>query len=615
MKKRIKTAALLVTCGILAAGTGLSVSAETNVKPMFQDTKETDYYYDAVFWAVEEGITSGMTETQFGVGEPCTRAQIATFLWRLDQCPKVTGAEKTYSDVKKTDYYYDAVNWAAAKGIHIAKEEQKFSPHDVVTRGQVVSYLYQMAGSPLVIAENRFQDVSEDDSYYDAALWAYEKGIVKGVSSEQLIFDAEKECTREQTVVLLWRAFSEENKIDQDIDENTTMVNAADYGVSPDNDGVKNSKILQKLINKLSEKGTGITIYIPAGEYVFEEIGQQTIGSHCIKMQSNVNIKGDGEATILKPTGASARGLDMFYYNEYVDTGKPVYLENCNFEDFVIDGIATSSKVYTSAGKGFMFNLFKNCNWKNVIVKNTDATGFGVDCPIGGSITDCIAINCGKAATRKSAGASGFGIGFGYSEEEFFTISNCQSYQNKKFGFFFEHQGRFSTRKYGAAHTEGFLIKDCTASGNYYNYGGLLTMDTTYENCVSSESVQHGYFFENSRRCTVKNSTSTKEGNTCFVILQSGTDGGTQEVTNIHYENCVGSDSPYGVKVRSYNSSAKMDQNSIQDCSFTEIQKDVVLTSGTMLGLELKNNHSDKSENSLDAAVKNFVNIGNSWND
>lgn len=207
------------------------------------------------------------------------------------------------------------------------------------------------------------------------------------------------------------------------------------------------------------------------------------------------------------------------------------------------------------------------------------------------------------------------GIGFGYSEEEYFTISNCKSYNNKKFGFFFEHQGRFSTRKYAAESTKGFLIQNCEASGSYYNYGGLLTMNTTYENCISSDSVQHGFFFENSKNCTVMNCTSSREGNTCFVILQSGTDGGNQEVTNINYQNCSGSDSPYGIKIRSYNSSAKMDQNSIQGCEFTKIQDQVVFTSGKMLGMKLENNISDNKEISLNAVVDDFINIGNSWND
>ena len=135
----------------------------------------------------------------------------------------------------------------------------------------------------------------------------------------------------------------------------------------------------------------------------------------------------------------------MFYFNNYKDSGfnsvnydisslvnvsyvdssgqivnwenQTVYLINADFSDFVIDGdsvrggIATAGGQYLTDGKGFMINLFSNCDWNNVVVKNTDATGFGVDCPINSTIRNCKAINCGKAATTSDNGASGFGIG------------------------------------------------------------------------------------------------------------------------------------------------------------------------------------------------------------
>ena len=220
------------------------------------------------------------------------------------------------------------------------------------------------------------------------------------------------------------------------------VFNATDYGVDTDHSGAENSRNLQNLIDSLTEKGG--TIFIPAGEYAFSENGTQTIGSHCIKMKSNVHIIGEGEDTVLTPIGASNYGLDMFYFNDYLDFGVANYLENCRFENFTIDAIATSCNVYTSAGKGFMFNLFQNCHWENVTVKNTDATGFGVDCPLDSSIQDCIAIGCGKAATEQNGGASGFGIGFGYANGENIRIKNCQSLDNKKFGFFFFYKNVYN---------------------------------------------------------------------------------------------------------------------------------------------------------------------------
>ncbi len=271
---------------------------------------------------------------------------------------------------------------------------------------------------------------------------------------------------------------------------------ATEYGVSVDNTGAENSRNLQKLIDSLSEKGG--TVYIPAGEYAFAENGTQTIGSHCIKMRSNVSIIGDGADTVLKPVGESAFGLDMFYFNEYLDTGEAVYLENCRFERFTIDAEATSLRVYTSAGKGFMFNLFRNCHWRGVTVKNTDATGFGVDCPIDSSMIDCTAIGCGKAANESSGGASGFGIGFGYADGEQIEISRCHARDNKKFGFFFEHQGRFNAEKYAAYDRHSFTVSACTAVGNLYNFGGICAMNATYEGCISQASRQYGFYFENS---------------------------------------------------------------------------------------------------------------------
>lgn len=277
------------------------------------------------------------------------------------------------------------------------------------------------------------------------------------------------------------------------------ITDASVGGLSPENKAIVNSTILQRLIDTVSNKG-GV-ILIPEGEYRFAQTGTQTIGAHCIKMRANVIIRGLGEKTILKPVGESEKGLDMFYFNEYLDKGKPVYLENCRFEDFVIDASGTSCRVYTSAGKGFMFNLFRNCHWKRVTVKNTDATGFGVDCPINSSISDCYAQGCGKAANTASAGASGFGIGFGYSDEENMVISGSSSIGNKKFGFFFEHQGRFNASKYLAQDTAGFLVCDCEAEGNLYNFGGIRAIRLRYECCHSVAPKSRDFYFEDCREC------------------------------------------------------------------------------------------------------------------
>lgn len=329
-------------------------------------------------------------------------------------------------------------------------------------------------------------------------------------------------------------------------------VNAGEHGVLPENSGIENSRNLQKLIDEIAE--TGGTVYIPAGEYEFAENGSQTIGSHCIKMRSNVSIVGDGEQTVLKPVGRSEYGLDLFYFNEYLDTGNAVYLENCRFESFVIDAAGTSCDVYTSAGKGFMFNLFRNCHWENVTVMDTDATGFGVDCPIDSSMKNCIAIGCGKAASMEQGGASGFGIGYGYCKEESITITDCYAENNKKFGFFFEHQGRFNSEMYTADAAAGFRVSNCTAKGNLYNFGGMAAFGGVYDGCVSNRPRSAGCYFENCSDFTVKG----------CVFWQSA---------------------EYDIRIE-----------------------------GGMPGLALRANRSDRNKLSLGDPAEDWVNRGNTWN-
>lgn len=295
------------------------------------------------------------------------------------------------------------------------------------------------------------------------------------------------------TIGLLFGCASTQEPVDR-------RINAKDHGVLPENTGLLNSQNLQKLIDELSLEGG--TIYIPAGEYQFSANGTQAIGDHCIKMKSNVSILGDGEKTVLMPVGDSQFGLDMFYFNDYLDTGEGTYLENCSFQNFVIDAAGTSCETYTSAGKGFMLNLIRNCHWENVTVKNTDATGFGVDCPLDCTITNCVAIGCGKAAGEESPGASGFGIGYGYCDGEEMIITDCYAENNRKFGFFFEHQGRFDGEKYDLSNQGSFLVIGSTAKGNLYNFGGIRAKNVTYRQCDSQEARKEEVYFEECADCS-----------------------------------------------------------------------------------------------------------------
>ena len=110
--------------------------------------KKTDYWYEAVLWAAENGITTGTSATTFSPKDPCTRGQIVTFLWRAEGKPAPKSAKNPFKDVKKGDYWYDAVLWAAEKGITTGTSATAFSPKDTCTRGQIVTFLHRSKGEP-----------------------------------------------------------------------------------------------------------------------------------------------------------------------------------------------------------------------------------------------------------------------------------------------------------------------------------------------------------------------------------------------------------------------------------------------------------------------------------
>lgn len=261
-----------------------------------------------------------------------------------------------------------------------------------------------------------------------------------------------------------------------------------------------NTEYLQELIDNVSTVGGG-TVHLPAGIYYFTtgEYKREDISECVIKCRDNVLVEGEGTdestGTVLKPYAPNNDcPVDMFYFNDYAESDgeNKTFLKNADFKNFVIDGENAYANKYTSAGKGFMINLLENCDFENVVVKNTDATGFGVDCPINCTIKNCIATNCGKKGYlleeeygREAPGASGFGIGTGYSNEESIFISNSTATGNYKYGFFFEHQSRFGSSNYNAESSKGFVVSNCSARGNRYDFGGVRANDVTYENCVS----------------------------------------------------------------------------------------------------------------------------------
>jgi len=170
----------------------------------FTDVDVNAYYYDAVKWAVEKGVTTGTSATTFSPDADCTRAQIVTFLWRAMGSPEPTAAENPFVDVKPEDYFYKAVLWAVEKGITNGTSATTFSPNDSCTRAQTVTFLWRAEGSPEPKqAVNPFADVPADAYYTKAVLWAVEKGVTTGTSATT--FSPENTCTRAHVVTFLWR--------------------------------------------------------------------------------------------------------------------------------------------------------------------------------------------------------------------------------------------------------------------------------------------------------------------------------------------------------------------------------------------------------------------------
>jgi len=192
------------TCTVCDAVKTEKIAKLPAVKVNFKDVKKSDFYYDAVQWAVAQGITTGTGPTTFSPNESCTRAQAVTFLWRAAGQPAVKNAKNPFVDVKKSDYFYKAVLWAAESGVTSGTSATKFSPDDTCTRGQIVTFLWRAQSGKKVNASNPFKDVKASDYYYSAVLWAVRNGVTTGTSPTT--FGPSENCTRGQIVTFLYRA-------------------------------------------------------------------------------------------------------------------------------------------------------------------------------------------------------------------------------------------------------------------------------------------------------------------------------------------------------------------------------------------------------------------------
>ena len=172
----------------------------------FVDVSTSAYYYDAVAWAVENGVTSGTSATTFSPDAACTRAQAVTFLWRAAGSPAPKSSVNPFADVPTTAYYYDAVLWAVGQGITAGTSATTFSPDATCTRGQIVTFLYRADGTATT-SSNPFTDVADSTYYANAVKWAVAEGVTSGTSATT--FSPDASCTRGQIVTFLYRAYAD----------------------------------------------------------------------------------------------------------------------------------------------------------------------------------------------------------------------------------------------------------------------------------------------------------------------------------------------------------------------------------------------------------------------
>lgn len=171
--------------------------------PEFDDVKPGAFYFDAVQWAVKNGITNGTGKSTFSPNTVCSRYQIVMFLWRAAGQPEAKAAV-SFADVKPGDIFYEAVQWAVERGITKGTSSTSFSPFAPCTRGQIVTFLYRSAGSPKVSGACDFSDIPADSFCHDAVIWASTEGITNGTRAGR--FSPNEGCTRAQVVTFLYRA-------------------------------------------------------------------------------------------------------------------------------------------------------------------------------------------------------------------------------------------------------------------------------------------------------------------------------------------------------------------------------------------------------------------------
>ncbi len=192
------------TCGDLdeiAAIAGVNEADAPEANNPFTDVPADAYYHDAVLWAYENSITTGTSDTTFGPKDTCTRGQVVTFLWRAKGCPEPTSKNNPFTDVKETDYFYKAVLWAVEQGITNGVTATTFGPKDTCSSGHIVTFLWRANGKPAATGNSALAEANPGQWYTDAIAWADTAGLL---SSSDVAFAPKNNSPRADVVTYLY---------------------------------------------------------------------------------------------------------------------------------------------------------------------------------------------------------------------------------------------------------------------------------------------------------------------------------------------------------------------------------------------------------------------------
>ncbi len=310
----------------------------------FKDVNESDWFCDAVDWAIKNEVTYGLNNSTFGSGDPCTRGQIVTFIWRTAGSPDPVNATNTFKDVQSDAYYYNAVLWAVENGITTGYSAEKFAPDNSCTRAEMVTFLWRVGGKEEVEDKvHSYQDVKADGFYYDAMLWAVEEGIAAGYTATK--FAPDMTVTRAETVTFLYRANG--NPLPTDKEEGPSKM--LDKKVAADDKGV-----LYQIPNAYVESGLMQTVLI------YE--------NHLLVWGNGVNEKGQSAVTIAILNMSTGEPLQKKAF-----TGiELANVEICGEQIALTDG--ATGNVYLLDGGLQILKEFKGSGKYGSVYVNEDAT-------------------------------------------------------------------------------------------------------------------------------------------------------------------------------------------------------------------------------------------------